>query len=429
VYGMVKLRILGGGSEVGRVGVLIEDSGMKLLLDYGINFDENDHPQFPEHVRPIDLNGIVISHAHLDHIGAAPLLYVSGRVKLYTTKPTIELGKILISDFMKISSYYVDYELTEVESMISNTVYVDYGVEYDIGGFTITPTNAGHILGSLITYIETPSGSTIMYTGDVNTINTWTLSQAELWPKKVDTLIIESTYGARNHPSRYQVEKMLVDSIEEVVDKGGVVLIPAFSVGRSQEVLTLVNVELPYVEVYVDGMAREVTNIYLKHREYLRDPYVFEKAVRNTYFVRGWEDRRNIWRNPCVIIASAGMLKGGPSLYYLKKIWDNPRNAVFLVSYQAINSPGHRVFETGSLEEFGIERIKARLQWFDLSSHSGKDGLYSIVERYKSTLKNIVIVHGDEESVRTFARYIAERIGSDVKIYTPVNGEEIELYS
>ncbi|OYT39821.1 MAG: MBL fold metallo-hydrolase, partial [Desulfurococcales archaeon ex4484_58] len=153
------------------------------------------------------------------------------------------------------------------------------------------------------------------------------------------------------------------------------------------------------------------------------------KVVENTNFVRGWSDRRKIWRKPCVIIASAGMLKGGPSLYYIKKIGDNPRNAVFLVSYQAPGTPGHHILEKGGFEELGYPKLQARLQWFDLSSHAGKDGLLWIIKRYKDVLKNIVIIHGEEESVKTFSKLIREELGEDVNIYTPSNGEEIVLES
>jgi len=412
---------------VGRTAILVSDRGKSILLDYGINFDEEDRPQTPLHVRPIDLSAIIISHAHLDHVGAAPLIYITGKVPAYMTKPTLEISRLLIMDFLKVSGYYIDYDMPEFENMVSNSILVDYGNEYDIDGFTLLPTSAGHILGSMMVYVETPTGHTILYTGDVNNINTWTLRGADLWPKKVDTLIIESTYGNRKHPPRYFVEKKLVEAVEEVINSNGTVLIPAFSVGRSQEVISLIQAELPHVEVYLDGMSREITNIYIKYKHLLRDPQLFEKIVENTYFVRGWSDRRKVWKKSCVIVASAGMLKGGPSLYYLKKIGDNPRNAVFLVSYQALNSPGHTLLEEGSVKELGIDRLKARLQWFDLSSHAGKDGLLEIVERYKHTLKNIVLVHGEEDSLLAFKDLVKNRVSSDINIYTPRNGEAIEL--
>ena len=424
---MVFLKILGGGQEVGRAAYLVIDKNKYFLLDYGVNFDEEDHPQFPLHVRPIDLSGIAITHAHLDHIGAAPLLYITGKPPLYITKPTLDIGKLLINDFLKLNAYYVDYDIGEFETMATKAKFMEYGVEEEAGEYTLLFTDAGHILGSSMIYLETPSGHRILYTGDVNTIQTWTLNRAQLWPIKIDTLIIESTYGSTKHPPRHMSEKRLIDAIEEVIDSGGTVLIPAFSVGRTQEVMCLVQAELPHVNIYVDGMSRDITNIYLKYKHFLRDPAMFQKAVENTFFIRGWSDRRKAWKTASVIISSAGMLKGGPSVYYLKKISDNPKNAVFLVSYQAPNSPGHILLEKGKLEELGIEKMRARLEWFDLSSHAGKDGLLSIMLRYKHVLKNIVIIHGEPESTTKLASMAREALGKDINIYTPVNGEEVKL--
>jgi len=424
----IEVRVLGSGGEVGRAAIYIRDTNREkgVLLDYGINFDEEGRPRFPEHIRPIDVAGIVVSHAHLDHIGAVPQLFISARPLTIMTRPTMEIGEILIRDFMKISGYYIDYEEGELSLMMEHSLLLDYGEEVEVDKYRVMLTSAGHILGSSLVYLETPSGHKILYTGDTNTIQTWTLTKAELWPMKIDTLIIESTYGNVIHPPRYETEKQLIDSIEEVIDNNGVVLIPAFSVGRSQEVISLVTAELPHVPVFLDGMSREITDIYLKNRKFLRDPEMFRKAVENTRFIRGWQDRRKVWRRPCVIVSSAGMLKGGPALYYLKKIADNPRNAVFLVSYQSPDSPGHEILETGRIEDLGL-KIKARLQWFDLSSHAGRDGLLEIIYHYRHSLKNIVIIHGEDESRAKLAEMAKMKIGEDINIHIPSNGEKLEL--
>lgn len=424
----IEVRMLGSGGEVGRAAIFIRSKKREkgILLDYGINFDEEGHPRFPEHVRPIDVLAVIVSHAHLDHIGAVPLLYISARPLAIMTKPTQVIGEILIKDFLKLSSYFIDYEEGEVRAMIENSLLLDYSNDVDINGYTFLVTNAGHILGSMITYLVTPEDHRVMYTGDVNTVQTWTLTKAELWPYKIDTLIIESTYGSVKHPPRYFVEKQLVESVEEVIDQGGTVLIPAFSVGRSQEVISLLSTELPHVPVYLDGMSKEITEVYLRNKKFLRDPEMFRRVVENVTFVRGWEERRKIWRRPCVIVSSAGMLKGGPALYYLKKLAGDPRNAVFLVSYQSVDSPGHKIFERGEIEDLGLT-IKARLQWFDLSSHAGKDGLLDIVRHYKNYLKNIVIIHGEDYARHSLASLIKNELGDDINIYTPGNGETLVL--
>lgn len=424
---MVSLKILGGGLEVGRVGLEIVERGKAILLDYGINFDNEDKPQFPLHVKPSELSGIVISHAHLDHVGAAPSLYVTGEVPLYTTEPTLEISRILINDFLKISGYYADYDAVEVGNMAKNTRVIDYGTEVDVDGFTLILSNANHILGSSMIYLETPSGTKILYTGDFNNVETRTLPPLEFGFKDIDILITETTYGSKKHPPRSIVEKELINDIEETIDSGGTVLIPAFSVGRTQEVLAIIHENAPHIDVYVDGMSRDITTLYLKYPRLLKNPALFRKIVENTNFVRGWNERRKIWKKECVIIASAGMLKGGPSLYYLKKIHEDEKNAVFIVSYQSPNSYGHKLLESGSIEEAGLERVKAKVKWFDLSSHAGRDGLLELVFRFRNSLKHLVAIHGEQDSARFFADIVKKHVDKDLEIHVPSNGEILEL--
>lgn len=424
---MLKLRVAGGGLEVGRVALELIDNDTTVLLDCGVNFNEQDLPQFPLHIKPSDIKAIVLSHAHLDHVGAAPSLFVSTRIPVLTTRPTVEIAKLLIMDFIKLSGYYIDFDVVELESMVSSAMIVDYGDEVEKGGFRFTLTNASHILGSSLTYVETPSGYRVLYTGDVNLTETRTLPPVNLLGGDIDVLIIESTYGSRNHPSRSVVEKEFVKDIEEIVDNGGTVLVPAFSVGRTQEILTILQMEAPHIDVYLDGMGRDVTLLYLKHKDMLKDGYLFEKVVENTRFVKDWEERRKVWRRNCVIIASAGMLKGGPSLYYLKKLHDNPRNAVFIVSYQSPSSYGHMLLEDGAVEEIGIDRLKAVLKWYDLSSHAGRDQLVEIVGKYKGSLRHVVIIHGEPDSISTLSKRISDTAGVDVKTHTPSNGDIIDL--
>ncbi|MEM0282488.1 MAG: MBL fold metallo-hydrolase, partial [Desulfurococcaceae archaeon] len=338
-----------------------------------------------------------------------------------------DVAKLLVMDFLKLNSYYVDYELREFDKMYNNTEFLNYGESVDINGFNIKLFNAGHIIGSSIAYVETPRGEKVLYTGDFNTVQTWTLSSAETPPVEPTTIIIESTYGGRNHPPRHIVEKKLLEIVEDTIDKGGVVLIPAFSVGRTQEIMTLLYSQAPYLDIYIDGMSRDITDLYLKHRGFLRDPGLFSKVVENINFVTDVSMRKKILKKPCVIISSAGMLKGGPSLYYLKHLYNNPRNTVILVSYQALNSNGHKILEQGKLEDQSIDQIQARLTWLDLSSHAGKEDLVKFVNRYKESVKNIVIIHGNLEEANDFASAIRDKLGGDINIYVPSNGETINV--
>ena len=191
--------------------------------------------------------------------------------------------------------------------------------------------------------------------------------------------------------------------------------------------LTILANELPYVDIYVDGMARDICGIYLQYQKYLRDPTLYTRALEHVTFIKNARDRKKALSKPGVIIATAGMLKGGPSLQYLKKLADDPKNAVLLVSYQAPNSPGHKLLEEGKLEEVEVYFTKARLEWFDFSSHAGKDGLLDIAKSYSQTVRNIVVIHGDEESATGLAEAIKNTIGGDLNVVAPVNGDSITL--
>lgn len=423
----MEIKVLGSGKEVGRAAILLKGEKGSLLLDYGVSFNERDIPQFPLHVRPVDITALVISHAHLDHVGAAPYLFVTGNPKVVSTKPTLDIARLLIIDFLRLNAHYLDYELREFDRMYNNAEFLGYGDKIEVEYFSIQLFNAGHILGSSLVYVETSSDERVLYTGDFNTLRVWTLEGAEMPPVKPTTLIVESTYGARNHPSRHLVEKSLLEIVEDTIDKGGAVLIPAFSVGRTQEIMTMLYAQAPYLDIYVDGLSRDITELYLKYRKFLRDPNLFAKVVENINFVTDSAMRKRILKKPCVIIASAGMLKGGPSLYYLKHLHGSSRNSIVLVSYQAVNSNGHRIIENGLLEEHGIgEPIKARLAWLDFSSHAGSDDIVRFVTRYKDSVRNVVTIHGSVEDMEKLSMKLREKLGDDIRIATPSNGDSIK---
>ncbi|MEM2004578.1 MAG: MBL fold metallo-hydrolase [Zestosphaera sp.] len=421
---MLKVRILGGGREVGRAAVGLQHGGGRLLLlDYGVNFDEEDKPRFPDHVRPSDVAGLALTHAHLDHVGAAPLLYVSGRVPVVTTSLTKRLCELMIKDFIKISGYYLPYEETDLSNMLDGTSEHPYGAEVGLEGYSVKLLNAGHIPGSMMVHVEV-GGSRVLYTGDINTIDTRLVTRAANQGLDADVLIIEGTYGWTKHPPRELVEKELIDSVREVTDRGGNVLIPAFSLGRAQEILTLLYEKFGG-DVFYDGMIRQIYDIFVSYPEYInryesliRSKEEFKAVVRSSQRRRIAEGRGN------VIVASAGMLKGGPALYYLKRLAENPGNGVFMVSYQAPGTPGRSLLEDGvPSEEIGL--VRARVQWFDFSSHAGVDGLLELVRGLKS-LKHVVIVHTSERAGSVFASKIKESL-NEVSVHLPQNGEELLL--
>ena len=418
----IKIRVLGAGKEVGRAAIVVEEEGEGYILDYGVNFDDNDLPRLPEHYPPSKVKALIISHVHLDHIGAAPIFYISSSPKAYATKVTIDLADIMLSDFLKLSGYYLPFEDEEVKSFLSMVSPLSYREPIEMGKATLEFIDAGHIPGSAMIRLETKEHC-ILYTGDVNFVETNLTNPADIQNVKADTLIMESTYGSSKHPPRSLVEERFYNAVREVYESNGVVLVPAFSVGRGQEILSLLWKKGFEGPIHVDGMIRTVTEIMLRNPRFLKNPSLLKEAYSNAIVVRGWQDRRRAWREPGVIIASAGMLKGGPAKYYLKKIYEKSSNAVFLVSFQAENTPGRMLLEKGRYEEGG-KLIKARLEWFDFSSHASKPELVEIARSIRG-LKRVILVHGEPDSLNSLATTLYEELG--VEVYIPSNGDVIEL--
>ncbi len=419
-----RVRILGGGGEVGRLSILIRpgDSRDGVIVDAGVNFDEEDKPIFAATYPPRYVKALTITHAHLDHIGTAPMYYISSEPRAYATRPTAEMAKLMLEDFLKLNGYYSPYEHQEVKKLMESIEYIRYGqrVALDELGIELSFYSAGHIPGSTIVVADI-DGLRVGVTGDINTIETKLMKPAQLdLIGKLDVLVTEATYGTTLHPPRERAEKRLISIIEEVVDSGGTVLIPAFSIARGQEIMMILAEHDPGVPVYVDGMIRQITEIFIENSEYINNPGLLRRAYESFNIVRGWRDRHRAWRKPSVIIASAGMLKGGPSLYYLKRIGGNPRNAVVLVSFQAPGSVGRRVVEEGLMPS-SEEPVRARVEWLDFSSHADRKGLLEVVKKTKP--EKVIIVHSEPDVAKGFADRV-KMIRSDAEVVIAENEAE-----
>src|SRR5271157_2904686 len=303
-------------------------------------------PGFPMHVPPKDIKAIVLSHAHLDHSGAAPLHFLGGKMKLHATPVTSELSTLLIQDFIKISGQYLPFEFLDLMAMNSNTVNHGYMEPFQIGDFTINFYDAGHIPGSAVVSVEA-GGKRLLYTGDINGDETQLLAGSWKNLGEADMVITESTYATADHPARAKAEGELVDFANEVVGRGGVLLIPAFSVGRAQEVaMTLVKSGFRH-PVAMDGMALKVNGILLRYQEYLRDATSLRRTLESMEEVTSWTQRRRLTRKPGVIISPAGMLVGGSSIFYNEQLSMGEKNGVAIVSFQVPGTPGRTLIDKG----------------------------------------------------------------------------------
>jgi len=407
---MVKLRFMGGTQEVGRNAILVESDRARLLLDYGVKI--NDMPEFPSHVRATDVDGIIVAHCHLDHSGGVPLFYLSEKKPFFATPVTTEIVKVLIKDFIKLSGYYLPFEYLELENMLKYRNDLGYGTEVKLKDMEFKLVNAGHIPGSAMVEVNT-NGKRILYTGDFNTLETRLVSGAKIPKQEFDAVIIESTYATQDHPDRRELEEVLVSEIKEVLSNDGQVLIPAFAVGRSQEMLSIVSAYRLGAKVVTDGMARLVNSIFMDHLDFLKAPKAFAKTISETMEVKGWRDRRDALKRAKVIVAPSGMLEGGNALFYMDGLALDEKNGIFLVSFQIPGSGGAKLLETG---RFMInereETVRAKVRRFDFSSHAGSSELHGFLKGLGGKPK-IYVIHGEPESCESLTQSARDELGLD----------------
>lgn len=418
----LKIGFLGGTQEVGRIAITVKTEKTQVLLDYGVML--NHEPGFPMHVPPKDVDAVILTHSHLDHSGAVPIFYIHEKKPLYTNRLNLELTQILISDFIHLSSYYLPYEYLELKSMMRNNKHVDFGVEEKIGDIQFQLFSAGHIPGSAQILVEA-EGKRVLYTGDFNTTDTRLLEGAKMEYGDLDAVIIESTYADEDHTERLELEKRFVDEVTDVVERGGSVLVPAFGVGRSQEIACVLAVHHFEYPITMDGMAREASRIIMNYKDFLKDPRLFMDAMHSVDWVEGWRDRRKAIKTPGVIISPAGMLKGGPAVFYTSKIGKKAHNAIFLVSYQIPGTPGRELLEKGvCLIDGKMRKVKARVEHFDFSSHCGASQLKDAVKNLCGKPK-VYVVHGAEGNCELFAKWIRNELG--LEAIAPRAGDMFEV--
>ena len=425
----MRIRVLGAAREVGRSAILLEEDGTRLLMDYGVSVGNGRRkdPSLPMHVRPRDVSALVITHAHLDHSGAAPLFEVDpGRSPaIYATEPTVRLSEVLLYDFIKVTGDASPFTEHEVAKFVEATRTVGYGEGVRVGSLEFSLLDAGHMPGSAMVYVE--GSRRVLYTGDMNRLDTQLLRGYRSPLPEVDVVISEATYSQTSHPPRAAEERALVDYAKEVVERKGTLLIPAFAVGRAQEVAMIFRRHrFPY-RVYMDGMALRVNEIMLEASDYLRDPAALEDALDYVEYVDSWSKRKRIVEEPGVIISPAGMLVGGAAVFYSKRVSEDERNGIAIVAYQAPDTPGRSLLERRELElpeEGGRRRVKAEVRRFDLSSHSGRDELLRFFTEDVRGDPLFILVHGDEEPTLRFAD---ELRGKGLKVEVPAMGQEFEV--
>ena len=421
----MEVKVLGAANEVGRSGFLVNCNGTKLLLDYGVMFGRRGSPpQYPLHVKPKDLDAIIITHAHLDHSGNVPSLFVSGNTDVYATPPTFDLSKLLINDMLKIEKNAHAFDLPELNNMMKNAKEIGFKQKITKGNATFEFRESGHVIGGSTVLVES-EGKKLFYTGDVKTNGSRMLREMDLDIGEIDLLITESTYAKTEQKPRKESETELIEFANEVMDRKGILFIPSFSVERSQEIACILRSANFKHKIIMDGMALKVNEIMFKNPEYLRDPKVFSEAIKSATAIREHSERKRAMNEPCVVISPAGMLVGGNAVYYLQQLSFDSKNGIALVSYQGEGTPGKKLLDTGMVSTRGKDlRVQAEVKQFQFSGHADRKELFDMIKKIKGNPK-VWTVHGDSESCKMFAQEIHEKFG--LETHAPTVNEEITI--
>ncbi|HMF30885.1 MAG TPA: MBL fold metallo-hydrolase [Candidatus Lokiarchaeia archaeon] len=438
---MVKITFLGACREIGRSAVLIEseETPARVVCDYGIRMSEKEQ-NLPGHIRSKDLTAIVLTHAHLDHTGGAPIFYVSSAPRIYATPLTFKLTQILLQDMLKIqgktANSYIPFTEAEIAKLFRARFDLQYKNRQQVGkDCYITLYNAGHIPGSAMVLVEM-DGKNILYTGDINATRTQLLPPHEppnnLPP--LDCVITESSYATTNHPPREELEKNFVNGIKNIRKDGGMVLVPAFGVSRSQEILGILAKYKIKDNIFLDGMARSVAEMFTEFPAYLRDAQEYEKSLKNVHFIAerhgSQERKRALETKGAVIVAPSGMLKGGTARLYAQRCLPDPACGVFLVSYQIEGSPGRSLLEARVYTDDNGKPVKspvnASVQYFEFSSHAGMDQLHQFVETCAQKNENLraFCIHGEEKNAVALADYFSS---NGIPAEAPSYGDQITV--
>ena len=419
------VKVLGAANEVGRSGFLVNCNGTKLLLDYGVMFGKRGSPPgYPLHVKPKDIDAIIITHAHLDHSGNVPSLFVSGNTDVYATPPTFDLSKMLIEDMLKIEKNAHPFGLPEVNNMMKNAKEIGFKQKVTKGNATFEFRESGHVIGGSTVLVESEK-KRLFYTGDVKTNGSRMLREMDMDIGEIDMLITESTYAKTEQIPRKESETQLIEFANEVMDRKGILFIPSFSVERSQEMACILRSANFKHKIIMDGMALKVNEIMFKHPEYLRDPKIFSEAIKSSTAIREHAERKRAMGEPCVVISPAGMLVGGNAVYYLQQLSFDSKNGIALVSYQGEGTPGKKLLDTGKVSTRGKDlSVQAEVKQFQFSGHADKKELFDMIKKIKGNPK-VWTVHGDSESCEMFAQEIHEKFGFET--YAPAVNDEITI--
>ncbi len=423
----VRLTLLGSAREVGRSCLLLQTPNSKVMLDCGINVASHGKDRFPYFDIPEfdirHLDAIILSHAHLDHVGLLPYIYKMGyKGPVYMTSPTVDLAALLCLDFIGVAYKQAAtplYTSKDIKEMVKHTVVLNFNEVTDITpDIRITFYNSGHALGSAMVHFNIGNGlHNFLYSADYKYARTRLLDPAVTSFPRIESVLTEATYGAKTDilPPRIESEEKMLEIINKTINRGGKVLIPELGLGRAQETMLILEDaikegKLKNIPVYIDGMIWDINAIHTAYPDFLsnkvkasifqdKNPFVSEIFSR----VGSPQERRKVIEGgPCVVLATSGMLVGGASVEYFREFAGNEKNSIVFVCYQGVGSLGRQVQEglkeTKMMFEGHEEDVKINLEVetiAGLSAHAGRNEIISFFNNMRPKPKRIMINHGE----------------------------------
>jgi len=458
--GIVRMTPLGGFHEVGRSSILIETEESHVLLDCGINPSSKNprltYPRLDSSTFSLEnIDAVIISHAHIDHCAMAPFLYKYGYDgPVYSSEPTSSLMTLLQLDYLDVANregYQAPYDQRDVKDMVMHTIPLKFGVVTDVApDIKLTLHNAGHILGSSIVHLHIGEGfHNIVYTSDFKFGKTTLLESASSTFPRAETLITESTYGGHEDvmPDRRSVESRFISIVDSTIKRDGKILIPVPAVGRAQEIMLVLNNymkngELPEAPIYLEGMISEATAIHTAYPEYLareiRNQILHEDVnpFQSDYFtiVNHPSERSDIISGgPAIIMATSGMLEGGPAIDYFKNLAPDKKNSLIFVSYQIEGTLGNRIkngLQEVPLTEPGgkmeIVKVESAVYFVEgFSGHSDRNQLVGFIKRMSPKPVKVMVSHGEWRKCDYLAQFISRTL--KIKAVAPEIEETLRL--
>jgi len=454
----IRMTWLGGARQVGRSCLFLQTPESRVLLDCGVNVAGEGSDAYPMLDVPEfninELDAVIVTHSHLDHSGFVPYLYKFGyRGPVYCTLPTRDVMSLLLLDYVKIAkseNKEPPFEVDDIKEMVKHTITLDFEEVTDVTpDVRLTLYNSGHILGSAMTHLHIGNGlHNLLYTGDLKFGKTSLLETASTIFPRLETLITEGTYGGKMNvmPPMREQDEVLKDIVKKTVERRGKILMPVLGSGRAQEIMVMIeemvrNNELEEIPVYIDGMVWDVTAIHTAYPEFLNRnirKQIFHKD-QNPFLspifkrIGSQKERMQVIeeKGPCVILATSGMMVGGPSVEYLKHLADNPKNSLVFSCFLPEGSLGHRiqhglkelVTQVGTKQD--ITPIKLQVHKIEITGHSDRKQLMNFVFKCNPKPKKVIVIHGENSRVLDLASSV-HKLGR-IETIAPRNLETVRI--